>query len=411
VIRRLREYYRQFEELSPDEVSRGLRERRDAERASALAEVPPLDLSTPAWHEPPDPEAVNAATYALRRAVNTYPDDAPLREAIAARHGVTADQVAPGHGAGELLHSAFRAIGPGGEVAIAWPGWGPLPRLVHEAGGVPVPVPLTDAGAADPDALAAAVGSATTAVALCTPNDPTGAAVPAADVLRLAEQLADRVWLVIDAALADFERGQSPPAADPGAERNPPSPVPHKGSDPERRQTPYGQGGSGPLTRDPPTRRGGSDPLMARARVLVVRSFSKAHAMAGFRAGYALADDAELIDRLSPAGGVSAPAQAAMLWAVRDGDLLVARRRAAAARERERLAAALSGSPFSFPAGHGHLVWLRSTAHDGATIARGLAARRIYVTPGTAWGDDLHVRVALRDGAATDRLSAALREL
>jgi histidinol-phosphate aminotransferase len=367
VIRRLRDYYRQFEELSQEEISRGLRDRRDAERASALAEVPPLDLSTPAWHEPPDPEAVNAATYALRRAVNTYPDDGPLREAIAARHGVAVGQVAPGHGAGELLHAAFRAIGGGGQVAIAWPGWGPLPRLVHEAGGVPVPVPLTTAGAPDPDALAAAVGPDTIAVALCTPNDPTGATVPPPALLRLADRLPERVWLVIDAALADFTGGQTPLRV--------------------------------------------RVPLTARERVLVVRSFSKAHAMAGFRAGYALANDGELVERLSPAGGVSAPAQAAMLWAVAEGDAVVARRRAAAARERERLAAALSGTPFSFPDGHGHLVWLRSTEHDGEEIARGLAARRIYVTPGTAWGDDLHVRVALRDGAATDRLSAALREL
>ncbi len=110
--------------------------------------------------------------------------------------------------------------------------------------------------------------------------------------------------------------------------------------------------------------------LAARERMLVVRSFSKAHAMAGLRAGYALANDADCSTRLSPAGGVSAPAQAAMLWAVRDGEAVVARRRAAAARERERLAAALRGSPFSFPAGHGHLVWLASTEEDGASIAR-----------------------------------------
>jgi histidinol-phosphate aminotransferase len=386
VIRRLRDYYRQFEELSHDEISRGLRERRDAERASALAEVPLLDLSTAAWHEPPDPEAVNAATYALRRAVNAYPDDVPLREAIAARHGLTVDHVAPGHGAGELLHAAFRAIGGGGRVAIAWPGWGPLPRLVHEAGGVPVPVPLTAAGAPDPETLAAAVGPDTTAVALCSPNDPTGAAAPATDLLRLAEALDERVWLVIDAALADFQ-GSDPAGPD---RRSEPDPPPPEGSDPERGQTPG---------------------LMDRERVLVVRSFSKAHAMAGFRAGYALANDGDLVERLTPAGGVSAPAQAAMLWAVREGDALVARRRAVAARERERLAAALSGTPFAFPAGHGHLVWLRSDEHDGEEIARGLAARRIYVTPGAAWGDDRHVRAALRDGAATDRFSAALREL
>ena len=113
--------------------------------------MPALDLATPAWHEPPDAEAVNAATYALRRAVNAYPDPTPLREALAARHGVARDQVAPGHGAGELLHSAFRALAAGGEVAVAWPGWGPLPRLVHEGGGAPVPVPLTADGAPDAD--------------------------------------------------------------------------------------------------------------------------------------------------------------------------------------------------------------------------------------------------------------------
>ena len=56
-------------------------------------------------------------------------------------------------------------------------------------------------------------------------------------------------------------------------------------------------------------------------------------------------------------------------------------------------------------------MWLESTEHDGAAIAAGLAAQRIYVTPGGAWGDDRHVRVALRDGAATDRLSAALSDL
>jgi histidinol-phosphate aminotransferase len=357
VIRRLREYYRQFEELSPEEISVELRERRDAERASSLTEVQPLDLTTPAWHEPPHAEAINAATYALRSAVNAYPDDSVLRRALAERHSVEEEQVAPGHGAGELLHAAFGAIAAGGRVAIAWPGWSPLPGLVHEAGAAPVPVPLTDAGAPDSEALAA-IEPDTSAVVLCRPNDPTGAVT---GIRELAERLAEPVWLVIDAALAELA-----PDEDMGAL------------------------------------------LGVRERILIVRSFSKAHAMAGLRAGYALANDAGLLDRLSPAGGVSAPAQAAMLWAVRDGETVVARRRAAAARERERLADALRGSPFSFAAGHGHLVWLSSTEEDGASIARRLAAQRIYVTPGGTWGDEEHVRIALRDGAATDRLVGAL---
>jgi len=358
-MRRFLDYYRQFEELSPEEISRELLARRDEARARALAEIPPLDLASPAWHEPPDPEAVNAATYALRRAVNAYPDPAPLREALAARHGVPAGLVAPGHGAGELLRAALREIGAGGEVAIAWPAWGPLPRLVHEAGGVPVP--------ADPDSLLAAAGPRTRAVVVCSPNDPTGATV-ALDVL--ARELGEPVWLIVDAALAEFAPGE-----------------PHE------------------------IARAGGEIAAARERVLVVRSFSKAHAMAGFRAGYVLGNDAELLRRIAPVAGVSAPAQAATLWAVQSGDALVARRRAAAARERERLADALRATPFSFPAGHGPLVWLESAEHDGRAIAGHLAAQRIYVTPGEAWGDDRHVRIALRDGAATDRLVAALREL
>jgi histidinol-phosphate aminotransferase len=357
VIRRLRDYYRQFEELSPEEISAELRERRDAERASALAEVHPLDLATPSWHEPPDSEAINAATYALRRAVNAYPDDAVLRRALAERHAVDDEHVAPGHGAGELLHAAFGAIAAGGRVAIAWPGWSPLPGLVHEAGAAPVPVPLTDAGAPDIEALAA-IEPDTSAVVLCSPNDPTGAVTPIRD---LAERLPEPVWLVVDAALAEL-------APDEDA----------------------------------------AELLGVRERVLIVRSFSKAHAMAGLRAGYALSNDADLLDRVSPAGGVSAPAQAAMLWAIREGETVVARRRATAARERERLADALRGSPFSFASGHGHLLWLSSTEEDGASIARRLAAQRIYVTPGAQWGDERHVRIALRDGAATDRLAGAL---
>jgi histidinol-phosphate aminotransferase len=355
-MRRFLDYYRQFEELTPEEISRELLERRDAERARALANVPALDLASPGWHEPPDPEAVNAATYALRRAVNAYPDPAPLREAIATRHGLPLEHVTAGHGAGELLHAALRTIAVGGEVAIAWPAWGPLPRLVHEAGGVPVPVPLAEG----PDGLLAAAGGDTRAVIACSPNDPTGASI---DLRALAEGLDDAVWLVVDAALAEF----------------------------------------GPDD--------GFDIVAERERVLVVRSFSKAHAMAGFRAGFAVANDADLLRRMAPVAGVSAPAQAAMLWALKSGGPLVARRRAAAARERERLADGLRGTGFGFPSGHGHLVWLESENHDGRAIATHLAAKRIYVTPGSAWGDDRHVRIALRDGAATDRLVTALSEL
>jgi histidinol-phosphate/aromatic aminotransferase/cobyric acid decarboxylase-like protein len=157
--------------------------------------------------------------------------------------------------------------------------------------------------------------------------------------------------------------------------------------------------------------RGGAALLASRERVLVIHSASKVHALAGLRAGFALGPAGTLLDRLTPVLGIAAPAQAALAWAVESGTESATRRRALAATERERLAAALAGTPLSFPAGHGPLVWLGSTEHDGRTIASHLASNRITAMPGTAWGDEAHVRLTLRDAAATDRLVAALRDL
>ena len=350
-MRRLRDYYRQFDPLSPDEVSRELRARRDRERARHPAPQPPLDLSGAAWHGPPHPEVVNAATFALRRAVNDYPDAtaAPLRAAIAAAHGVDPGRIVVGHGAGELLRAALRAVAGAGEVAVAWPGWGPLPSLVSEAGARPVPVSAETLDAARTSVLA-------------RPTDPTGAVVALDAVRRLASELADGAWLLLDEALAGF--------------------LPD-----------------------------GEDGLVEHPRVLHVRSFSKAHAMAGFRIGYAVLPASAPDLGLAPVLGVGAAAQAGALWAVESGAGAAVRRRAHAAGERERLAAGLAGTPFSFAPGHGPYIWLTSSAHAGPAVAEQLAAHRVYVAPGTAWGDEHHVRITLRDAAATDRLLAALREL
>ena len=149
--------------------------------------------------------------------------------------------------------------------------------------------------------------------------------------------------------------------------------------------------------------------LAARERVLIVRSFSKAHAMAGLRAGYALANDADVLDRDEPGRRRlgSRPGRDAVGGPRR-------RRRwsraaappppASASGWPTPCAAARSRSPPATAASSGS----RSSEEDGAAIARRLAAQRIYVTPGAAWGDEQHVRIALRDGAATDRLVAAL---
>jgi histidinol-phosphate/aromatic aminotransferase/cobyric acid decarboxylase-like protein len=362
-VKRFFDYYRQFEELPPDELSRQLRDQADERRQRALAEVDPLDLTATTWHEPPHPETVNAATFALRRALNHHPDpeSRALREALAARHDVALERVIVGHGAGELLQAACHALlRGGGELVVAWPGWHALPRLAERAGGRPVPVALADDGAPDLGALAEAVTPATRAIALCSPNDPTGAALETAAVQEFVAHVPERVTVLLDEALAEFR--------EPGADAA-----------------------------------GLQDP-----NLLVVRSFSKAHALAGLRAGYAISGGRDWSE-LAPAQGISAPAQAAALWAAESGDTVVARRREAAARARERLLAALAGTPVTVAPGTAPFVWLRVEGLPARELAARLAAAKVYVAPGAAWGDERHVRAALRGPDAVDRLAEALR--
>jgi histidinol-phosphate/aromatic aminotransferase/cobyric acid decarboxylase-like protein len=352
---RFRDYYRQFEEMRPEEMSADLLALRDERRRRALSRIDALDLSGAGWHEPPHPDAVNAATFALRRALNAYPDPAAamLREALAARHGVAVEQIAVGHGAGELLRAALPA--GGAEVLVAWPGWQPLPGLVEAAGGRAVPVP------AAPAQILHRVGADTCAVLLTSPSDTTGATFSRRAVRDVCTRLPDGVTVIVDEALAEFGAGDD------------------------------------------------AAPLVAELRnLVVVRSFSKAHAMAGLRAGAALGSP-ELVERLSPSGGLGAPAQAAAAWAVSDaGAEVAARRRATAAALHERLAAALAGSPFSAAPGAMPFAWLSSSREDGPAIAARLAGAQVFVAPGRLWGDERHVRAALRGPEAVDRLASAL---
>lgn len=364
---RFLDYYRQFEALSPEEDSRRLRERRDAERSRELDVAPALDLGRPEWHEPPDPDIVNAATFALRRAINHYPPDGggAAREAIALHHGIDADRIVVGHGAAQLVQAAVRRFAAGGAVAIPWPSWSALPALVARTGARPVPVP----GPLDPERLAAADDDLR-AVLVCSPNDPTGALADEATLRALAAALPPDVPILLDEALVEW--------AGPGAS-------------------------AVPLTAELPG-------------LVVFRSFSKAWAMAGMRVGYALGgpEAAGALTELSPGLGVATPALAAVSSALEPGARpleRLGRRVAAAATERDRLGRALEDLPLTMAPSAAHFVWLSHDRLEGPALAHALARRRILVAPGTEWGDEDHVRVTLRDRAATERLLSALRAL
>ena len=75
---------------------------------------------------------------------------------------------------------------------------------------------------------------------------------------------------------------------------------------------------------------------------------------------------------------------------------------------RSRLAAAIPPTA-RFAPGNTPFVWLSAEGLGARELAARLAAAKVYVAPGAAWGDDRHVRAALRGPQAVDRLADAVR--
>src|SRR2546430_13656912 len=141
----LLDYYRQFEDIDQEEINRELRARRARERALALAEVPVVDLSSTEWPDFPHSEIMNAAIYAARGSVNSYPDRhaTRVRRLLGERYAVEPEQVVLGNGATELLQAAARVLlASGDELVTFWPSYPLYPLMAQRGGARPVAVDL-----------------------------------------------------------------------------------------------------------------------------------------------------------------------------------------------------------------------------------------------------------------------------
>jgi histidinol-phosphate aminotransferase len=366
----LLDYYRQFDDIDQESLNRVLRERRQRERELALAEVPTIDLSNTEWPDFPHSEIMNAAIYAARGSVNSYPDRhaGPVRRLLGERHGVAPEQVVVGNGAAELLQAtALVLLGAGDELVTPWPSYPLYPLMAQRAGGRPVAVDMAG-GRADPEALRAAVTDRTRAVVLCNPNDPTGTYMPAEEVAGLASSLPDHVHLLVDEAYIEFQ-------------------------DAEPRDSVL-------------------QLVEAFQRVVVYRTFSKIYGLSGLRAGYAVGSPAaaSLLTSIAPALGINVLTQAGIAYALEMGDREIERRRELVATQRRRLFDELHDLPVDAPESQANFVWLHASGLTGAQLAAALEEARVLVAPGAALGSDDWVRASIRGEAATTRLLRGLRE-
>ncbi|MBV8973582.1 MAG: histidinol-phosphate aminotransferase family protein [Sinobacteraceae bacterium] len=203
------------------------------------------------WNENPygpSPAARAAVSQSIAEGCR-YPADeeiAALGAAIAAQEGLSVDHVVTGTGSGELLCALGLLYGrDGGEIIAARPTYDELPHYAQRSGAALKFVAVDAQLRHDLPAMHAAVSPATRAVYLCNPNNPTGTALPAAQIREFIRALPPAVTTIVDEAYMDF----------------------------------VAAGATGSV----------ADLVTTEQRVVVLRTFSKIHGMAGIRCGYALA--------------------------------------------------------------------------------------------------------------------------
>ncbi len=171
-----------------------------------------------------------------------------LLEALASRfEGYCADNMLLSNGSKQSLYMIFQVIcNPRDEVIIPAPCWVSFIQQVKLAGGHPVLVP-TRKHQLDYDHISQAINDKTRAILINSPNNPTGAVYPRADLEKIADlAIANDLWIIADEAYDVF-------------------------------------------VFDGQTYTSMFDITTVRDRTIVVRSFSKGYSMTGFRLGFVAA--------------------------------------------------------------------------------------------------------------------------
>lgn len=203
----------------------------------------------------PSASARRAVTASLATAWQ-YPmgNDQALKQLIAARENLPADHIMIADGSGEILRIAGLVFGiGGGELVAAKPTFGFMQDYARQLGATVTEVPLDNNLRHDLDGLANAVSAQTRLLYICNPNNPTGTLVPGPELRPFIKAMAARTTVLVDEAYLDLWEDW-----------------------PEHTAT---------------------DRVRAGEPVIVTRTFSKLHGMAGLRVGYALAPPA-IIQRL-----------------------------------------------------------------------------------------------------------------
>jgi histidinol-phosphate aminotransferase len=310
----------------------------------------------------PSPAARGAVLDALS-AIHRYPDPmgGDLKRALASRLGLSVDALMLGNGSHELLMLLGQVFsGPGLEVVVSQYGFAVHALAAQAAGATLVVAPAHPRDGAMPrghdlSAMLKCVGPTTRLVYLANPNNPTGTWCPSSELESFLAALPPDVLVVVDEAYIEY-------ADDPALES-----------------------AAGLLTRFP--------------GLVITRTFSKVHALAGLRVGYLMAAPGlvAVLERARESFNVNSLALAASLAVLADAEHLAWVQRQ---NREQRLALGDALRARSLQVGPSQTNFLLvDFGIDAGPVAAGLVARGVVPRPMAGYGlpTCLRITVGTRD--------------
>ncbi len=310
------------------------------------------------------PNAVQAARAALAE-VARYPDGSAfaLRHALADYHHVSPDMIILGNGSNDVLELASIAfLGPGLSAVYAQHCFVVNQLATKARGAEGIEVPAKEFGH-DLAAIRDAVREDTRVIFLSNPNNPTGTFVAPAAVREFLQQVPANVLVVLDEAYYEY-------------------------------LAPQQQSGSIAWITEFPN-------------LLVTRTFSKAHGLAGLRVGYGVADPAvaDMMNRIRQPFNVSNIAQAAALAALDDA-AFIERSVELNRTGMKQLTDGFASLGLEWITSSGNFVTVR--VGDAGRVFRNLLERGVIVRPVAGYGLAEHLRVSIGLESENDRLLETL---
>lgn len=315
----------------------------------------------------PSPRCFEAARQALIH-VHRYPDGAGfrLRHAIAEHHNVTVEEIAHGNGSNELIELVVRTfMTPEHHMVFGRPAFSMYPVVAAAHNVSFTAVPTSADLVHDLSGMLGAVRENTKVILLDNPNNPTGTYVGKAVVEDFLRAVPPEVIVVMDEAYFEFADADDYP-----------------------------------------------DSLKLRElreRLIVLRTFSKAYGLAGFRVGYGVgpASLMEYIHRLRAPFNVSVISQEVAIAALADTEHL-GRVIELNARERTRLSAALEPLAKRVLPSQSNFI-LVDFGIAAAELYDKLLSQGVIVRP--IPGLDTSLRITLGTERENDRLLSALAQV